>query len=268
MLSNCEAGEDSWESTGCNEIKPLNPKENQPWIFIRRTDAETEAPILWPSHMKSWLTRKDPDAGKDWRQEEKRVAKDEVVGWHHGLNGHETEQTRGDTERLGGLACCSPWGCKESDTTWRLNNSVKYAKTIISCVSIVVGPQNEKQNHQKNKKDKKEQNALSLFNLLKYLPPFACHQSQGWLYRGNSTWLPFSQWVPQYSKTSWGKKRKKKKKKKKAWVSLTRERSKQNRELRTWTHAKNPTNFTTPRSWPWNMLSAYTHTTVGTGNVF
>ena len=167
----------------CNEIKPLNPKENQPWIFTRRTDAETEAPILWPSDVKSWLTRKDPDAGKDWRQEEKRVAKDEVVGWRHGLNGHETEQTRGDTERQGGLARCSPWGCKESDTTWRLYNSVKYAKTIISCVSIVVGPQNEKQNHQKNKKDKKEQNALSLFNLLKYLPPFACHQSQGWLYR-------------------------------------------------------------------------------------
>ena len=78
------------------EIKPVNPKENQPWILPGRTDIETEAPILWPPDVKSWLMGKDPDAGKDWRQEEKRVTEDEMVGWHHRLNGHEVEQTPGD----------------------------------------------------------------------------------------------------------------------------------------------------------------------------
>ena len=88
---------------------------SQPWTFFGRTD--DEAPILWPSVMKSRLTRKDPDAGKYWGQEENRATEDEIVGWHHGLNGHEFEQTPGDSEGRGSLACCSPWGCKESDTT-------------------------------------------------------------------------------------------------------------------------------------------------------
>ena len=73
------------------EIKPVNPKENQPWIFIERTDAEAEAPILWPPDAKNWLIWKDPDAGEDWRQEEKRMTEDEMVGWHRWLNGHEFE---------------------------------------------------------------------------------------------------------------------------------------------------------------------------------
>ena len=88
MLLSCSAGEDSLESPlDCKEIKSINPKGNQPWIFIGRTDAET--PILWPPHVKSWLIGKDPDAGKDWRQEEKGMTEDEMVEWHHRLDGHE-----------------------------------------------------------------------------------------------------------------------------------------------------------------------------------
>ena len=86
-------------------------KGNQLWIFIGRIDAEAEAPILWPSDVKSWLTEKDPDAGRDWRQGVKRTAEDEIVGWHHWLNGHEFEQVAGDGEGQGSLVCCSPWGC-------------------------------------------------------------------------------------------------------------------------------------------------------------
>ena len=101
----------------CKEIKPVNPKGNQPWIFTGRTDAEAEAAILWPPDMKSWLIRKDPDAGKDWGQEEKWTTEDEMVGWHPRLHGHEFEQTPGDSDGQGSLACCSPWGHKESDAT-------------------------------------------------------------------------------------------------------------------------------------------------------
>ena len=105
----------------CKEIKLVNLKRNQPWIFTGRTDAE--APILWPPDLKSLLIGKDPDAGKDWRQEEKGVTEDEMVGWHHWLNGHEFEQTLGDTEGQGNLLCCSLWGATESDASERLNNS-------------------------------------------------------------------------------------------------------------------------------------------------
>ena len=90
-------------------------KGNQPWIFIETTDAE--APILWPPDVKNWLLGKDPDAGKDWGQKKKGVADDEVVGWHHWLNGHEFEQAPGDGEGQGSLTCCSPWCLKELDTT-------------------------------------------------------------------------------------------------------------------------------------------------------
>ena len=103
------------------EIKPVNPKGNQPWIFIGRTDAEAEAPIFWPPDAKIWLTWKDPDAGKDWRWEEKGTTEDEMVGWYHRLNGHEFEWTPGVDDGQGGLACCSPWGHKESDSTEWLN---------------------------------------------------------------------------------------------------------------------------------------------------
>ena len=104
----------------CKEIKPVNPKGNQPWIFIGRTDAEAAAPILWPLDAKSQLIGKDPDVGKDWRQEEKE---NEMVGWHHWLNGHEFDQAPGDGEGQRGLACCSPWGCKELDIIEWMNNN-------------------------------------------------------------------------------------------------------------------------------------------------
>ena len=87
------------------EVKSVNPEGNQPWVFIGKIDAA--APILWPRDAKSWLTGKDPDAGKDWVQEEKGATKDEMVGWHHEFSGHEFEQAPGDSEGQGSLACCS-----------------------------------------------------------------------------------------------------------------------------------------------------------------
>ena len=93
------------------------PKGNQSWIFTGRTDAEAKVLILWPPEEKSWLIGKDHDVGKDWRQEEKGRAEDEMVGWHHWLNGHESEQALGVGDGQGGLVCCSQWGCKESDMT-------------------------------------------------------------------------------------------------------------------------------------------------------
>ena len=112
----------------CKEIQPVHPKGNQFWISIRRTDAEAEAPILWPPDAKSWFIRKDPDAGKDWRQKEKGTTEDEMVGGHHWLSGHEFEPTPGDGEGLGSMAYCSPRGCKELETTEKLKNSDKYIK--------------------------------------------------------------------------------------------------------------------------------------------
>ena len=99
------------------DIKLVNPEGNQLWIFIGRTDAEVESPILWSPDGKSQLTGKDSDAEKDWGQEEKWVTEDEMVGWHHWLDGHEFEQTAGDSEGQGSLPCCSPWGRKELNTT-------------------------------------------------------------------------------------------------------------------------------------------------------
>ena len=105
----------------CKEIKPVNPKGNQPLIFIGRTVAEAEALILWPPDTKTWLTGKGPNAGKDWRQEEKGMTEDEMLEWRHQLNGHKFEQTPGDGEGQGSLVCYSPWDWKESDTTEHLN---------------------------------------------------------------------------------------------------------------------------------------------------
>ena len=105
----------------CKEIQPVNPKGNQSWIFIGRIDAETEALILWPPDAKSWLTGKDPDVGENWRQEEKKTTENEIVGWHHRLDGHEFEQPLGIGDGQGSLVCCSPWGCRESETTEWLN---------------------------------------------------------------------------------------------------------------------------------------------------
>ena len=99
------------------ESQPVNPKGDQSWVFIGRTDAEAEAPILWPPDAKSWLIGKDSDAGKDWGQEEKGTTEDEMAGWHHRLDAHEFEWTPGAGNEQGGLACCDSCSCKELDTT-------------------------------------------------------------------------------------------------------------------------------------------------------
>ena len=114
-----------WENTpesplDCKEIQPVHPKGNQSWVIMGRTDAEAETPVLWPPDAKNWLTGKDPNTGKDWRQKEKRTTENEMVGWHHWLNGHEFEQAPGVGDGQGGLACCSH-GVAELDTTERLN---------------------------------------------------------------------------------------------------------------------------------------------------
>ena len=106
---------------GSKEIKPVHTEGNQSWIFNGRTDAEVEAPVLWPPDAKSWLIWKDPNTGKDWKQEVKGITEDKMVGRHYQLNGHESNQAPGDGNGQGGLACCSPWGCKESDTSEWLN---------------------------------------------------------------------------------------------------------------------------------------------------
>ena len=105
----------------CKEIKPVHPKGNQSWISIGRTDAEAESSILWPPDVKNWLIWKDPIAGEDWRQEEKGMTEDEMVGWHYWLNGREFGQTLVVGDGQGSLVCCSPWGHKELDMTERLN---------------------------------------------------------------------------------------------------------------------------------------------------
>ena len=104
----------------CKEIKPVNSKGNQPWIFIGRTDAEAETPILWPPDVKNWIIGNDPDGRKYWRQK-KGSTEDEMIVCHYRLDGHEFEQAPGVDDGQGGLVCCSPWGHKELDTTERLN---------------------------------------------------------------------------------------------------------------------------------------------------
>ena len=119
---------DSWESwetlenpLNCKVIHPVHPKGDQSWVFTGRTDAEAETPILWPPDVKSWLIWKDPDAGKDWGQEEKGMTEDEMVGWHYWLNGHGFGWTLGVGDGQEGLVCYGPWGSKKSDMTERLN---------------------------------------------------------------------------------------------------------------------------------------------------
>ena len=104
----------------CKEIQPVHPKGDQSWVFTERTDAKAESPILWPPHAKSWLIGKDPDAGRDWGQEEKWTTEDEMAGWHHRFNGPESEWTPGVGDGQGDLVCCDSWGHKELDTTERL----------------------------------------------------------------------------------------------------------------------------------------------------
>ena len=110
----------------CREIQPVHPKGGQSWVFIGRTDAKTGTPILWPPHVNCWLIGKDPDAGRDWGQEEKGMTEDEMAGWHHQLDGHEFEWTLGVGDGQGSLACYSPWGRKDSDMTEWLNWTEEY----------------------------------------------------------------------------------------------------------------------------------------------
>ena len=105
----------------CKEIQPVRRKGAQSWVLTGRTDVKAETPILWLPHVKSWLIGKDPDAGRDWWQEEKGTTLDEMVKWHHWLDGHEFEWTPGVGDGQGGLVCCDSWGHKESDTTERLH---------------------------------------------------------------------------------------------------------------------------------------------------
>ena len=104
----------------CKEIQPVHSKGDQSWVFFGRNDAKAETPVLRPPHAKSWLIGKDSDAGRDWGQEEKGTTEVEMAGWHHWLDGHESEWTPGVGAGQGGLACCDSWGRKESDTTERL----------------------------------------------------------------------------------------------------------------------------------------------------
>ena len=120
-------------SLDCKEIQPVHPKGNQSWIFIGKTDAEAETPILWPPDVKNRLIGKDPDAGKDWRREEKGMTQVEMVGWCHRLDGHEFEQAAGVGDGQGSLACCSPWGHKELDMTVYLN----WTELIVYAVKFV-----------------------------------------------------------------------------------------------------------------------------------
>ena len=121
MLLNCGVGEDSWVFLDCKEIQPVHSKGDQPWNFFGRNDAKAKTPVLWPPHAKSWLIGKDSDAGRNWGQEEKGTTEDELAGWHHWLDGCESEWTPGVGDGQGGLACCSSWSHKELDTTERLN---------------------------------------------------------------------------------------------------------------------------------------------------
>ena len=123
-----------WTARRSNQ---LNLKGNKSWIFIGRTDTEAKAPLFCPPDTKNWLIEKDPNAGTDWRQEEKGITEDEMAGWHHRLNGHEFEQALGAGEGQGSLACCSPWGYKEMDVTEQMNNKVcKMAHYVLQLILL------------------------------------------------------------------------------------------------------------------------------------
>ena len=123
------------------EIQPVHSEGDQPWDFFGRNDAEAKAPVLWPPHVKSWLIGKDSDAGRDWLQEEKGMTEDEMAGWHHWFDGHESEWTPGVGDGQGGLACCNSWGRKESDTTEWLNWMV--AGKPLSTYTFLYSPNQE-----------------------------------------------------------------------------------------------------------------------------
>ena len=126
----------------CKEIQPVHPKGNQPWIFIGRTDAEADDPILWPPDVKTWLIGKDPDTGKDWGQEEKGMTENEMIGWCQWLNGHGFVWTLGVDDGQGGLVCCGSWGHKEFNTTkwlnWTISNCFKYISSTLNIYAFYI----------------------------------------------------------------------------------------------------------------------------------
>ena len=124
----------------CKEIQPVYPKGNQSWIFSGRTDAEAETPILWPLDVNNWLTGKDPDAGKDWRQEEKGMTEDEMVGWYHQLCGHGFEHASGVGDGQGSLVCCSPWSCRVR-YDWATELNYFLCSVLINPLSIMMHSQ-------------------------------------------------------------------------------------------------------------------------------
>ena len=133
MFSNCSPAEDSWESLEQQRDQTVNLKGSKLWILIGRTDAEADAPVFWSCYVNNRLIGKVPDVGKDWEQKEKRASEDEMAEWNHWCNGHEPGQTPLDGEGQGGLAYCSPWGHKESDTTrWLSNNNIAFVRTTSS----------------------------------------------------------------------------------------------------------------------------------------
>ena len=139
LLSRVRLFATPWSPTrvpDCKEIQPVHSKGDQSWVFFGRNDAKAETPGLWPPHAKSWLIGKDSDAGRDWGREEKGMTKDEMAGWHHWLDGHESEWTPGVGDGQGGLACCNSRCRKESDTTERLNWTERRSFLIIP----VTGP--------------------------------------------------------------------------------------------------------------------------------
>ena len=125
--------EKTWEVLDCKELQPVHPKGDQSWVFTGRTDAEAEAPMLWPSDARNWLLRKDPGSGKDWRQQKMGMTEKEMFGWLHRLYGHEFEQAPGFGDGQGSLVCCSPWGYKELDmTAWQNWTKLSITKKLYS----------------------------------------------------------------------------------------------------------------------------------------
>ena len=141
MLLNCGVKKTLESPLDCREIQPVHPKD-QSWVFIGRTDVEAETPVLWPPDGKNWLIGKDPDAGRDWGQEEKGTTEDEMAGWHHQLDGHEFEWSPGVGDGQAGLACCDSWGRKESDTTEWLNWLTDWCRetSLVKKVSVCFMP--------------------------------------------------------------------------------------------------------------------------------
>ena len=124
----------------CKEIQPVHPKGDQSWVFIGKTDDEAETLVLWPPHVKSWLIGEDPDAGKDWGQEEKGTTEHEMAWWHHRLDAHEIGWTPGVGDGQGGLACCDSRGRKESDTNEQLNLTELNWSSVEGCLGLMVTP--------------------------------------------------------------------------------------------------------------------------------